>query len=1009
MRVAAASNHIQDWLEELSTWPWPTHDTSAGFERPPAKRRKLFERSPSDNGLDAEEGEDANRTAFLGSLQASEVARYERRIHEIGKDMAGLDVEEIKDQILHNHIAPLSRPGTPMSDSLRASTMSASAYAHMDDFTALITATIVQALPNLSKLTRLLNAWSIRLVVLRKSSSFLTALMDAEIALKAGWRAMEPQRDSGGEVANEDVPNISFLSRSEFDVMKLVVERKVGRAGQYLDLMLDALEGLEDTLPEDWVDRMDTVEHNYAEWAASCDRLIRAAEWVRLVQHTRPTRASPSGVIIAERSNSTSEPPEEASSAAEERGEDAVTESATSVGQTQRSNGTPNSTLSADGTTLAGRRSRAPNPDGEAEDGTSARSINGMLTSPPAIMVHPAAEDHAGAGQTEQQAAPGPHREVPAMQGPDEASEPRPDRLPDDSEDTVSQIDKLDDTESAVGLDISQPLSDGDAPTTAPVAAGHRAAPKFHPRSGSPGETTNSDMSDAVVKRSPPQLVDPPDSLEDDDDFPDSELPEPQLPSLPHERRGSEASSASTIIHGLQSESAGFSSDPPDHGTPAHQRLRDVVLPSTESDGVDLSDDADLPSSPPDFRSSTRSMSVSFNDIPTFVEAPEEDEGETPPGTPLDTSFGIHDDLSRGANRDSPGGMGVNSADDQLQQQISEILDSIPAKIRLASEPSGINLNPPDFRMPTTRPKAKPDSLPPRSYSSLSNRSSRAGTPSFTLAPAKNPRARHQRGNQEIKLYHLSRSNGEAPIKLFIRCVGDSGERVMVRVGGGWADLGEYLKEYASHHGRRGGEAKVEVRDLPRVSTASPPSRPASAMDVLSSSPITPLNVRKARRSVGSSAGDDLKMARQALPPKTPLTNAAAAEDNSNTPSSGGSSRSRPNSRLSWAEEDSSLGMAGPKSKHVEMSEENKAWVESVKAKVRLASGDQRAAAAAATATLGLAGKSPAATAAAGRAATPDAKLLPDSGKFGELGKVGSTKRLFRRQAGPGTGNGSGK
>lgn len=929
MRVAAASSTIQDWLEELSAWPWPTHNTSAGFERPPAKRRKLFENSPSDNGLDAQEGKEANMTAFLGSLPVSDVARYERRIQEIENDMEDLDVEEIKNHILHNHIAPLSRPGTPISDSFRSSTMSASAYAHLDDFSALITATLVQALPNLSKLTRLCNRWSIRLKVLRKSSSFLTALTDAEIALKAGWKAMEPPRHSDGESAVDDAAPGSVLSRSEFDIMKLVVERKVARAGQYLDFMLDAMEGLEDTLPEDWVDRMDAIEQDYAEWAASCDRQIREAEWATLARQTRP-----------------------------------------------------------------------------------------------AIMVHPAAEDLARVSRLERQTTPVPHAEMADMYGPEEASKPPSDRLPDVSKDEVPQIDGLDDTPPAIDLDTRQSSSDGDVPKTVPIAADSATASKPDSRPDSPGKATGSDMSGAGVKRSPPQVIDHTDSLEEDDNFRDSEFPEPQLPTLPHERRGSEASNATTVIHGLQTDSADFSSDSPDHGTPVHRPLRDAVLPSVESDDAHVGDDTDVPSSPPDFRSSTRSMSVSFNDIQTVIEAPEEDEGETPPGTPPgtppDASFGLDDDISGDISLGSPGGMSVNSADDHLQQQISEILDSIPAKIRLSSEPSGINLNPPDFRMPTARPKVKSELLSQRSYSSLSNRSSRAGTPSFTLAPAKNPRPRHQRGHQEIKLYHLSRPNGEPPIKLFIRCVGDTGERVMVRVGGGWADLGEYLKEYASHHGRRGGEAKVEVRGLPRASTASPPGRPSSAMDL--SSPVSPLSVRKTRRSVGSSAGDDLKIARQALLPKTPLSNAAAAAEEEESSSSnnnnnhnisppGGSARSRSSSRLSWTEEDSSLGMAGPKAKQVEMSEEKKAWVESVKEKVRLASGDQRAAAGA---TLALAGKSPASGTATGRAATPDAKLMPDSGNFGELGKVGATKRVFRRHAGsgpgsrPGTGSGNG-
>jgi len=990
MRVAVASKNIHEWLEELSAWPWPTHDTSAGFERPPAKRRKLFERSPSDNGLDNPEAE-IHEKSYLGGLPASDVAAYEKRIHEIGQDMEDLDVEEIKNHILHNHILPLSRPGTPMSDTLRASTMSTSAYAHMDDFTALITATIVQALPNLSKLTRLLHSWSIRLLVLRKSSSFLTALMDAEIALSAGWKAMDRQRNGGAPAASESVVASSVLSRGEFDIMKLVVERKVAKAGQHLDYMLDALEGGEDTLPEDWIDRMDSVEQEYASWVAACERQIREAGWAKVGRETRAARAS-SPADVAEGATTAPGSPQEALTTVHDHSGETIPESETSSGHTLSSMDTLNGTLSAEEPRLAEGHSRGGDSDARSGEDILAASDAATVSSTPVIMVHPAVEDLAGVSGPEPGVSPT-YQTASEVQSLEETLGSESDQLPDVPKDGVPQVDRLDDSGTPVDHAVCRPVSDGVVLKTLPDETDIAEA-------DSAEQAADTGVSDAFVKLPPPHSLDHP--LDDDDDFPDSEYPEPELPALPHERRASEVSNASTVIHGLRAGFSGFSSDPPDHGTPDHHRFRDVALPSTEGVDADIVDDADLPSSPPDFRSSTRSLSVSFNDIPTVVEAPEDDEDETPPDTPLDASFGVEDDLSR---HDSPSKMSVASADDQLQQQISDILDSIPARIRLASEPSAINLNPPDFTMPASRPRAN-DSLPPRSYSSLSNRSSRAGTPSFTLAPAKNTRPRHQRGNQEIKLYHLSRSNGEPPIKLFIRCVGENGERVMVRVGGGWADLGEYLKEYASHHGRRGGEAKVEVRDLPRMSTASPPSRPASAMDVLSS-PVTPLHVRKARRSIGSSAGEDLKVARQPLP-KTPLANTATADADATTttPPSGSSGRSRSSSRLSWTEEDSSLGMAGPKSKHIEMSDETKAWVESAKEKVRLASGDQRAAAAA----LALAGRSPAAPVpvpvpAPARAATPDA-----GGKFGELGKVGSTKRLFVRKNGaaPGNGNGSG-
>jgi hypothetical protein len=124
-------------------------------------------------------------------------------------------------------------------------------------------------------------------------------------------------------------------------------------------------------------------------------------------------------------------------------------------------------------------------------------------------------------------------------------------------------------------------------------------------------------------------------------------------------------------------------------------------------------------------------------------------------------------------------------------------------------------------------------------------------------------------------------------------------------------------------------------------------------------------------------------------------------------PSDASSQRSRSSSRVSWDEEDGgagALGMAGPRAKQVEMSEEKRKWVESVKEKVRIASGEHRppppppmsgegsAGGGGLEASLmdrgGGGGGVRSASASASAAGTA---------RLGEMGKVGSTKRLFRR------------
>ncbi|KAK4452268.1 hypothetical protein QBC34DRAFT_345852 [Podospora aff. communis PSN243] len=864
LRAAVASTNIQEWLEELSSWPWPKAPGPAGFEAPTTEWKRLS------GGVGNPDEPD---TMYCGSLLATEVAKYERRIDEISRAMDDLDVEEIKSQVLHNHIMPLSRPGSPMVDSKRMAMSSLTAYTLMDDLTALITATLVQALPNLSRLTRLMNTWSTRLFVLRKISVYLHSLEDAEVAVRSGWNAIgsSSQLDHRDGSANGESPvTPSTLSRKEFDVMKPILERKVAKAGRDLDAILDTLEGLDDTLPESWVDRMDTLEQDYSEWTVACERKIREADWAKSMRDMVGAAPAPAPKV-EEQTRETKRKIDVAPLSLASLPKQLATSSASPIG---------------------------------SDIDASVRYRD--ESTPPLIKVH------------------------------------RPQELVEGNAEHVLHIDDV----------SSSPSRSGEGEPGKRLFDAYDGPHAYDDRANGPSAGVEEYDESVIVYRR---------ARSDSGDTSELDIPEPDLPTLPRSRRDSDLSNPSTIVHGLQSELVDFSSDQLEHGTPEIPRVRDADL------GAIPSDELSPGNSPQDFRSSTRSVSVSFNDMPTVAEIPDDD--LSGPTTPLGSSFVMDDEVSRDLG--SPGKASTSNSDEHLQQQISEILEGVPAKIRLTSEPPAINLNPPDFTMPTR--KTPKHDLYPRSHSSLStvsNLSSRAGTPSFTLAPAynRNSRQRHQqRGNQEIKLYHLSRSNGEAPIKLFIRCVGEQNERVMVRVGGGWADLGEYLKEYASHHGRRSGHSKVEIKDLPSAARAAstPPTRPASAQE--SYSPITPLSVRKSRRSAAAEEAT-ANMLGASGQSKTPLARSIKPD----TPSPEGSIRSRSSSRVSWPEEDSSLGMAGPKAKQIEMSEESKAWVESVKEKVRLASGERKVSESSTSQLLG--------------------------GKFGEMGKVGATKRLFRRQ-----------
>lgn len=862
IQCAVASKNIWEWVDELQEWPWPSEGGSDGFEAPAERtRRSLFKK---ENGVSER---------HLGSLPANDVIRYERRVEEVYRGLDELAVEDIKDHVMMNHIIPLSRPTTPIPDN-RSTLSTVSNYNQMEDLTAVVTAVVVQMLPNLAKLFRLLQIWSIRLNVLQQVPALLSDIENAEHALKSGWMAINTV--PSGQASDGAAPSKPSLAPTDFRIMKSVIDNKLSVPGKRLDYMLDRLEGYPDTLPEGWLDRVENLERSYADWVAACEHKLRAADWTRTSRGSSSRSASSSSTEVRDVAPESKQP-----------------------------KGLPVVGLDGDRAItlpvpVINTRSREP----------SKQSRDRRTISPMSSPV-------------------------------DGASSPT-----DDASDINSASSSPDSTNTT---NIQGSRLDGASDV----------APLTQIRPPTPTETSHPRLSPVKTSQLPPRLN------EDDLLTPEEVWRSPggedelELPPLRNEvRRGSSSSQASTVLLGASSHFGDLSSDLPEvSASPgiSYVRVQEArYVRSTESP----------PSSPPLPEPESEETSQVPSESRTETGRSANDDS-TLPKTPLEGSFSesFYDDSFTTSELASPSLRSDSSGDQQLRQQISDIIDSIPARIRLTTEPP--NLNPPDLQLPKLHRKPSKEPFK-RSMSSISQRTA---TPSFTLSPAKNSKTR-SRTQQEIKVYHLSRSTGEAPIKLFIRCVGENGERVMVRVGGGWADLSEYLKDYASHHGRRSagkGKANIEIGDIPRTTNrgsearSSPPSRPASALET----PITPLAVRKTRRSIGAAGSEAprLRANTPALPPIIPDELEPTSEDRN--------MRSRSNSRLSWVEDDSSfLGLAGPSSKKVEMSDESKAWVESVKEKVRLASGERR---------------------------VSGQQDDYNKNKFGELGKVGGTKRLFRK------------
>ncbi|KAA8896312.1 hypothetical protein FN846DRAFT_965308 [Sphaerosporella brunnea] len=148
----------------------------------------------------------------------------------------------------------------------------------------------------------------------------------------------------------------------------------------------------------------------------------------------------------------------------------------------------------------------------------------------------------------------------------------------------------------------------------------------------------------------------------------------------------------------------------------------------------------------------------------------------------------------------------------ELDQKINELLMTLPQQVKLtASNLQKLNEQSNDKKGASHRPLNMSRSSIPAPKSATSERSSGASAHSRT-------KSRKHISQGDIQCYHLHRNDDAPPMKLYVRLVGNS--RLVCRVGGGWSDLEEYLKEWALHHGSKMhavSESKVEIQEIPNV------------------------------------------------------------------------------------------------------------------------------------------------------------------------------------------------
>ena len=210
--------------------------------------------------------EEKNDTGgFWGSLPKEIILDHEARIEDISTAVDELDLEQLKEHVRSVHVrrnptdaSPYATPNLTQPD-------------HMDDFTAVITATILQALPYVSWLNGTMTEWSLRLTVLRKVPGFLKGLEGLKRGVDRAWDNLMVESQRSEEVAGP--------LRDRFEGIQAGLGAKVTALGQRLDSMLDDLEGRAETLPEQWIDKFEELEAAYTSWVVQGERMIMGLTW----------------------------------------------------------------------------------------------------------------------------------------------------------------------------------------------------------------------------------------------------------------------------------------------------------------------------------------------------------------------------------------------------------------------------------------------------------------------------------------------------------------------------------------------------------------------------------------------------------------------------------------------------------------------------------------------------------------------------------------------------------
>ncbi|KAB2579814.1 hypothetical protein BFW01_g4697 [Lasiodiplodia theobromae] len=820
-RVASATKKIKDWCAELEAWTWC--DT---FEPPLHRDPYAQEKDTQGFNKDAAGTDNDDESAYWGSLPASTVMAYGVRLDTIKEELEDLNMDELKGYILDMY--PMERPRPTSGYGNKRAELHL-----LDDFSYVVTHTMLQALPCLSYLSQLTRVWSVRLLVLQEVPHFLTGLDDVMKAMRLGWNAL-------------DLPDDPQNSTKELDGWKEDITKtrdnlqsKITSLGRKLDRMLDALEGMNDVLPDNWIDDFEAVETDYSKWAADAQKRIFELDMLMSrppEKLTRPTSARGADQPFGFGALHTPRKSHLAVDNGEHRLLSDADDKLAPVPKLNRTSTTFSPHKSGHIIERGHQRSRSRSePDFHVSPFKFAQrleTIEGTPTKPDRFRTFDLDAEQVDSDDSEAIAESSIHESVERRASVTSLE---------------SQVKGVDARRDSNSSSKQEPQSNNSSPR------------RRHSHSGGPLATTEEEEFSSISS--------------------DGYAPMMDTPEL--------------RIEG-------------DSSSPAESQLSSPVGSPNDSPSLRVLPGKRNPMMPrPPLNSAMHKRRTKSQQVPIVIPSDSDSDNES---------------------RDSPGPRPrkisavkgkahrrVSSATADLEQQIRRLITSVHAPIRLTSgdaEASPVG---------ASSKRAFSDSRPPSSL--RVSRKSSIQSITMSAVVSEQDRHRHARyGNSDIKLYHLMQPGQAKPIKLFVRRVGENGERLMVRVGGGWADLGEYLRQYADHHSRRViSEGKVEslgYGDSPE------PLRPTSSHS----------NVGGSKQFLGT---PPTSAPRPRSRPGSAMSNYSSFDrDDSGAMDSGASQKS-------WAGNE--VGLAGPKTKKLDLSGEKLEWIEGMMNQAKMLGAQQAA------------------------------------------------------------------